>query len=301
MRPAERNVSSKCDRVPCSDREVSRAGHRGDGKCDIFIKNNIRVIDDRGGVIDRASRAGADLERAGVDRGHAGVGIHASEGERARAVFCEGTAGAGDDTARGGICVIIACREGIGTESDIARPGDRADRFAGSEVKNRTAGHTHGAGIRDRVPATHGQRAGVDGGSSGVGVGSAQNKVPAASLNERARAANGTGKVRALRDSIGAVEGERGVVCDGTARREVARRATRTDLERAGVDRGRAVVSVRARQHEYAGAVFCQAAAATAIGEIGADGRGVAAHDIDHRTAGFHDGRVAGVDRKAVP
>jgi hypothetical protein len=137
--------------------------------------------------------------------------------------------------------------------SDTSRTADdirkiRALRNGIAAVEDERAVVRDGAGrgeISCRAAPTDLERAGADGRCADVGVRASEDKVAATRLNESSRAGDVAGKVGALGDSVGPIEGESAVVNDSTADGKGARRATCADLERAIIYRGAAIVGIR--------------------------------------------------------
>ena len=181
-------------------RAADRAGKVG------ALRDRIRAVESEGAVVREGAARGdaagcsarADLQRAGIDRGGAGVDVGAREDERAGAVFGEG-AGAADLAGVGAVARGVCC-EGEAGEVQVARARNDTEVLVGPERK----------------------RAGIHRGGAGVVVPRARKRERAGAVFREAAAGAVGGKVAADGQSIaGHIEDraagfhDRGSVCGG--------------------------------------------------------------------------------------
>ena len=172
-----------------------------------------------------------ETDRAGRDRRGADERVRRRERERAGTLLRE-RAGAADDFAEREVVRAVDDESGRVRKRDP--PGEAAGQHAVSEGE-RSRGHGRGAGMCAGICER--ERAGPG-------------------LSHRAASRNRPAK----RERVGAVEGERGVVCDVAC--DGAGRGAVADRQRAARDRRAAIVGVGIRKRERAGATLRERAAA---------------------------------------
>ncbi|KAG9543971.1 hypothetical protein KCV01_g24951, partial [Aureobasidium melanogenum] len=246
--------------------------------------------------------ARTDRQRARVDRGAAGIGVRAGQGQGSRAVLDQ-AAGAGDDTTDGQGVATEHVEVRASRETDAVRDGDRRRR-----VERCVRIHSERAATQRRRVA-EGEAAGIECHATAEGVRTGQCLHARAILHQAARtrddtgigrvadtaqgqraAAQGHGAARdtcqrtdRLRATGGDVEARTG---RGEVHRARRRQATaQADREDAGIDRRATREGVGSRQRLGTGADLGQSTGASdgsAEGAIGrtADGQRVGA-DID--------------------
>ena len=247
-----------------------RAGPEGKGGDGLVEATEVKATDGAGA----AQGQGADgegvvraEERGTVgDDGAAGVGVGATEGQRAAARIADGDTGVrrGLDegaTERDG----AAAGEGQGRGTDRAVThglvgGDAGRREAEQglaeavELEGRAvagAAEHHAIGIRPGRGGADHERAVLDAGEAGVTVRSRERQDAAGrhAADEVAGAVDAVGEGK----GTGAGDDEAAAVGDDRGRRQGAGGAAVADLQGgAGSDRGRPLIGVRAREHEGA-------------------------------------------------
>ena len=247
-------------------------------------RHRIAPVDRERGVVhdipaDAARRAaGADLQRAGIDRRAPGVRVRCVEDHRTGTFLPERTRAA-DHTGERRVA-----RAGI---NEIAATGDataHGHRIAAVDRQGRVVHHIAGDAAR-RAARADLQRAGVDRRAAGVGIGAGQDRRAAALLDNVTRSTDHPGH----RDGVAAVERHRGVVDDITC--NASGSSARTQLKHAGVDGCAAGVGVGASQRRRALADVCYRAAAA---DHPRERRGVAAVETDGARIGDIARQAAG-------
>ena len=123
-------------------------------------------------------RCRAQGQRAGVEGGAALEGVDAIEGQVGRAVFAQASR-AGDQATQG---QVIAAGDGeVGVKHDAIAHTQRCRVIQGRRAANGEVAQTKGGG------AAQGQRTGVQGGATQVGVGAAEDQIGRALLGQAAR------------------------------------------------------------------------------------------------------------------
>ena len=218
------------------------------GDVDRALESARSAQDGVGRHVGRDVRAGAAAEgkRAAVDvdRDRAGQGGGRAHRERAGARLDElAGAGTGDRAAEGGVG--SDGQFAVGSEEDRAACGARAfkggdglDRAVEVEGRAGHVGQTDGGGGREGIRDAGTERAAVEGGLDGVGLGDGEGPHPCPALREGSRVdeVRGQGAVAGAGEHEGAVDAVR------AAGVEAARRAVQGEHARVGTQGERAAV-----------------------------------------------------------
>ena len=196
--------------------------------------NQGAVIGDRTSIAPPAEAARrSDLNGSGIDRGRTGVGVVVGQSQRAAGIVRQRTVA----TNRSGKRLAVRARVNqgavIGDRTSIAPPAEAARR---SDLNG----------------------SGIDRGRTGVGVVVGQSQRAAGVMRQRTSATNRSREVLAVRARVN----QRAVIGDRRGVAPSAEAPSRSDLQRAGIDRGRAAVGVVARKREVAGAALRECAGA---------------------------------------
>ena len=246
----------------------------------------------------------AEARRAVRDHRAAGVGVGAAELQDAAAGVTDGDLGIGsgfDEFAAEGDRTRAGERQGRRADGAVtdrlvrrgARGGERDERLALTVELERGAragaAEDDGRGIGPGGGAADDERAVLDAGDAGIGVGAGegQRAVGGHAADEVAGTVDGVGEG----EVAGAADDERAVIDDDGGRRQEAGGGAVADLQDgSGSDRGRPLVDIGAREHEGARVDGEAAEAADDGGDGGRTGIVDLERTVDREDAGAADG-----------
>ncbi|VTQ70497.1 Uncharacterised protein [Stenotrophomonas maltophilia] len=186
----------------------------------------------------RQAAAGADRQRAGIDGGTASEGVGAGQGLGTGA-FLDQPAGAAHGAAEGAVGG-IAYGQRVGAQIHRAIADQRAELLrtgTGRQIEGRAAGQVDDAAGMQAGPGPQRQRAGIDEGATGVGVGAVQGQRRQAFLGKRAGAAEVAVEGQVIAAQYGQASIENEVVAQGD-RAVGIKRGSAAHGHRAGTQRG---------------------------------------------------------------